>query len=525
MPKTKKIKINNILGGRSATAYLSGEQQFSGSVAIDPDYPLSSTYPKTSGIAFPTRYEKFSGVNVNDEVIAIVTTPKNTNIYVVLANGKLISYSSALGSETLIGTVSGNLAKGAWYYNNYIYISAGTDVSRYGPLDGTPSLTDSVWTGATLGTLTALTNTTYPTLRSVLIPNHWGCVHGDGSSYFLDFINGQGLVHRINTKKVTAEGDTNGTTVASAYNVLDLPFGFYPTAITSFSTDLAILAIQSPSATATRDKAALFLWDPTNTDTFYRGPIYLTDPLATAMQYINGKLYIFSGNGVDGVRVSVYAGGDTIKDVGFMEEGMPPLAGAVDSWGERVAWGAYATYPATCACVYTMGSKDARLPLGIHNVVKATSAGTTPFTTALKFIAPAAGSQPAFLVASNDGTGAQIDKTSSSATYAAVYDSPVIQVGATFKIKEIRIQFSVAVAANMTLTPQLVFDDDISGATSLTAINNTNYSGLRKVTYKSQELNSYGGINNLMIRLLWTGTVALPVKFPIEVELDVYADE
>src|SRR3990167_7695594 len=164
---------------------------------------------------------------------------------------------------------------GAEYYNNYIYLFTGTNVSRYGPLNNSPALAHNIWKGTTLGSLTALTNTTYPTLRGVTIPNHVSYVHGDGSMYFADFINGQGLIHRINTKKVTNEGDTNGTTVASAYNVLDLPFGFYPTAITNYSTATLIAGIYTVDTTINQGRSAFVLWDPTDTTSFYLGPVYL----------------------------------------------------------------------------------------------------------------------------------------------------------------------------------------------------------------------------------------------------------
>ena len=164
---TKTLKINQIFKGHSASQYFGADGTYNTSTAIDPDLPIVSTDVRTSGYIVPVGYSKFSGANVNAPVIRMITNPKNTLVYSVLTNGRLISYTSAFGSETLVGTVSGGVAKWAEYYNNYIYIFTGTDVSRYGPLNGAPSLVDGVWTGATLGSLTALTNTTYPSLRGV----------------------------------------------------------------------------------------------------------------------------------------------------------------------------------------------------------------------------------------------------------------------------------------------------------------------------------------------------------------------
>lgn len=523
----KTVSIRSILGGKSPTRYMGAEGQFPGSIAVDPDFPISSTDVLTSGMLVPTVYEKFSGANVTSSVIAIINNPKNTLTYVVTSGGRLISYSSSLGSETLIGTVTGSTASGAFYYNNYIYITgtnSGVDVARYGPLNNSPALTNGVWTGATLGSLTALTNTTYPTIRSVSIPNHWGCIHGDGSAYFLDFINGQGMIHRINTRRVTDEGDTNGTTVPSAYNVLDLPFGFYPVSIASYSTDLAILTMQTTDSTVSQGKAALFLWDPTNTDTFYRGPIYLPDPIATALLYANGVLYIFTGNAQDGMRMSAYSGGDTVEDVVFLEEGVPPFAGAVESMGNRVIWGGATTYPATTASVLSYGSKNPKLPKGAQNIIRTTSAGTTPIVTALKVVQQSSNVQPKPIVAWKDGTTQGVDKLSTSNTYASFIDLPLIPVGRKFKIIRIRIPVGAAITTNMTLTPT-VFIDDGSASTALNTINSTNYNGRRKVIYKAPDLASLGGHNNFYLRLAWTGTVQLPVLLPIEFDLEIYEDE
>lgn len=399
----------------------------------------------------------------------------------------------------------------------------GTDVSRYGPLDNSPSLTDGVWTGATLGSLTALTNTTYPTLRGLAIPNHWGCTHSDGSAYFLDFKNGQGLIHRINTRKVTNEGDTNGSTIPSAYNVLDLPFGFYPTAISSYSTDLAILAIQTTDSTINQGRAALFLWDPTNTDSFYR-QIALPDPIATALLYVNGSLNIWSGNAQNGVRVSKYIGGDSVADIAYQEEGVPPFAGAVDALGNRLVWGGYSTYPASSACVYALGSKTASLPVGLHNVVKTTSSGTTQNVTALKYVQQSSNVIPQLVVGWGDDSASGLDKRSTTATFGSTFYSEMVTVGKKFKVIKLRIPLGATVTTNMSVTPSIVVDDGTT-TSALTAITSSDFNGKRAIIYKAPNMLDVGGTNNFFIKLAFAGTVLLPVTLPIEVELTVYEDE
>lgn len=233
-------------------------------------------------------------------------------------------------------------------------------------------IADNVWKGATLGTQTALTNTKYPTFRSVDMPNHAGHTHSDGSLYFCDFKNGQGYIHRINTRTVTNEGDTNGTTVPSAYNALDLPFGFYPTDTTSYGTDIMIIGIYQTDTTTNQGRSAAVIWDPTNTSSFHTGPIPFSDPIASALLNVNGTIYIWTGNAQNGVRLSIYNGGVSVREIVFQEEGLPPYAGAVDSLGNRVVWGGFQTYPSNTSVVYGWGSKRADLPAGLHCVTSAT---------------------------------------------------------------------------------------------------------------------------------------------------------
>src|SRR5258708_35596495 len=157
-----KLRIDSILNGWSPAMYFNMKGTYNSSLAIDPDFPISSTDIRTSGLAVPIGYSKFSGVNVNAPIINIITNPKNTLTYVVLNNGRLISYNSALGVETLIAPAAGGTFSGGAYYNKYIYLlgtSTGPDVFRFCPFYGVPSLTDTVLTGAALGTPEALTKT------------------------------------------------------------------------------------------------------------------------------------------------------------------------------------------------------------------------------------------------------------------------------------------------------------------------------------------------------------------------------
>lgn len=399
MRKKSKVTVESILGGWSQTQYQAKKDTYQSSIAIDPDFPVNGT--RTSGMICPVVYDKFSGNNISSYPKWFVTNTKNEIVYAYMADGKFVSYDSSLGSETLIGTPSSGDGNGAAYYNNYIYLATPTDVSRYGPLNNTPSLTDNVWTGSTLGSQTALTNTTYPSLRNTPIPNHAMHVHVDNNLYMCDFINGQGMVHRINTKKGTYEGDTNDD---SGYSAIPnkLPFGYYPVDIESYGTDLVVLAIQATSSVVNQGKAALFFWDTTSTSFYRKLPI--PDPIATSVRNSNGILYIFSGNAVNGVRVSYYNGGDSIKDSIYLEEGTPPFAGAVDELGNRIVFGGWSSSPA-CACVYAYGSKKADLPETLHNVARPTAphyGGNNHTVTALKYVQQSSNIKPQLIIGWGD---------------------------------------------------------------------------------------------------------------------------
>ena len=512
------IKIESILGGIQPSLYFSAKDQYLDAVAVDPDLPVGDSdisAIKTSGVLIPTAYEDFTGANLTATPLWLLTNPKDTKIYTYLNNGRIISYTNAFASETLVGTAGTSSGNGFAYYNNYLYYASNTDIGRYGPLDGTPALDDDAWTSAVLGSQTALTDTTYPSLNGIEMPNHPMHVHVDNQLYVGDVVDGQGVIHAIKTTKTTNEGDTNDN---SQFNVLDLPFGFIPTDIESYGTDLVISAIQTTNSTITQGKAVLFFWDTTS-DSFYR-QVTLPDPYVTALLNNNGILYLWTGNNSDGVQLLAYLGGDTVKQIAFLEEGAPPYAGAVDAWGDRIVWGCDKTTPSTNASVYALGSKVSALSRGIHNIAKSKSGGANPAVYSVKYLEHASNKAPRLVIGWRDDSNQGIDKidTNNSETLASVWRSSIFRVGRRFTVKRIRFPLGKAVAANMTLTPK-IWIDDASASTTLTAINNTNYSASER--YINQYPNDVVGRNNFFLELNWTGTVPLPVSLPIEIEIEI----
>ncbi len=536
----QKIIISNIWDGISPSQYFAKEGSYLSGIGIDPDLPLSDGVgdKQTSGILRPSGYSTFSGTNINANPYWIITTPKNNNVYVYLNNGRLVSYDSNLSNETLVDTVPSSYGNGAVYYNNYIYLATGTDISRYGPLDGTPTLTNNVWTGSIFGNKPPLSNTSYPPIRgNGNIPNHAMHVHIDSKLYICDYdstssnsaTRGRGLIHWIRT---TFSGNEGAADDGSVYNALDLPVNFMPVDIESYGTDIVIAAIQSTNSNINQGRAALFFWDTIN-DSFYNH-VWLPDPLVTALLNHNGLLYVFSGpvsfgtNVSNGYRISLYLGGQTLKQVYLSETGSPPLAGAVESSGNRIVWGTFDqiptnTNPEYYAVVKALGSKRHDVPQGVHNIINSRASATLDdgIITSLKNVQQDSMSYPKFVVGWRSASGFGLDKQGTSYGIA-VWRSKMFNIGQKFIIRSIRLQLGTGIGANMSIVPKIYLDDFSSSSTKgLIEINNTNYSnGQRHIQYYPD----ISGDHNFCLELRWAGTALLPVLFPIILEIETYGD-
>lgn len=530
---TIHLRIDSILEGDSPSQYFGQSGQFISSTAIDPDFPINSSVIKPSGFIMPIGYAKFSTL-IDAPVASIINTPKDTKTWLILTNGKVITFDAVLGSETLFDTCAGNVASSGTYYNNYIYIfgtgAAVDDVSRIGPIDNSPTLANGFWKG-TLGKA-ALSNTSYPSLRGVSLPNHWGFVHGDNALYFTDFESktggsypGQGLLHKIHTTKTTAEGDTDDVTVPSQYGALRLPFGFYPTTLVNTSTNIMVIGIYSTDAVVEQGKAAFVVWDPTDVTSFFLGPVPLADSLATAALNNGGTIYVWTGSAAGGVRVSEYIGGQSTREICLQSDSMPPLAGAVETMGNRICWGGFSTNPDDVGCVWSWGSKDKRLPSGLHNIMRISSSATTPFVTAIKKVQQDSYKQQKLVVGWSANSTYGLDKYSASAVLGSKIRF-LFNLGQAFTIERVRTPFAGAMAVNTTIQPAIYFDD-LSSSPSLTmkTLNNANYPSKRKALYKSSQLKGYAGQNNFVLELAFTGTNSLGIALPILIDVDVKSDE
>jgi hypothetical protein len=505
------VIIDNVFGGLSPTEFFSTTPgQFQDSKAIDPDLPKDDSAIKTSGYLRPTSLAKFSASTVTGTPRWIVTNPKTENIYVYASDGKIHTVDSALTMGADVATLSTASGNGAAYYDNYAYFARNADVARYGPLNGSPSVTTTYWT-STLS-LTAPSNTTYPSINGVAIPNHAMHRHTDNKLYFCDVhANNYGILNYIKTSRTSVEGDTNDS---SAYNALDFGYGEYPTCLETYNTFLAVGLIEGTGTTTLQKPAKVSFWDTTSASFQQITSVELPDPLITAMRNVNGILYVFTGNASGGFRVLQFKGGYSYKEIYYSEEGGPPFQGAVDHFLNRLIWGGYVTRPSSNAIVYANGSKQGNIPMGVHKIYASTSAGSNQNVTACKYVLHSNNRQPGLIVGWKDGSSQGLDKIST--TYgAATFWSETFRLGRPFQILKVFTPLAQAVAANMTLVPK-IYVDDASSSTALTTINSTNYAASQRniVQYPS----SISGKHNFFLELVWSGTTLLTVALPIIIE-------
>lgn len=530
------ITIESILGGQGITTHFGQSGQMRASLGIDPSQPIddSDTAYSTiaSGLIRPSSSQKFSGATITSAPLWLVPNPKDALVYILDANGSAYTINAAFDTVTALndrGFLSSCLANGCEYYDNYIYFFKNTDVTRYGPLNGTASFAldanNSYWV-TTLGK-TALVNTAYPkTFKNNLqLPNHVACRHSDGRLYFTDVVGNLGTIHYIQTSKTTVEGDTNN---GSTYSAVTMGYGLWPTDIETYGTEIAIATIEV-SGNLKRDmRAKLAFWDTVATNINSQSWIEYPDSIISALKNIDGVLYIASGNiNARGFRICKFIGGQSFEEVFVSETGEPPLPGAIDGILHKILIGNHTNVPESDGCLYSIGAGKVS-PRDVFNVMRATGGTSSTNVTAvlladnneMGFDTPIIG----WTQAGDGSAGVShgLDKQGTQYNNApSVYWSQMFRIGQPFKITSIRIPLAQAVAANMTIVPKIYTDDGAGTTYTLTTIDNTNYPSKFNI---KQKLENATGEHNFWLELKWTGSVLATVGLPITIEYELLND-
>lgn len=472
----------------------------------------------------------------------MIPNPKDAKTYVYAANGSIYSLNNGLTSLTSVGdlndggTASGN---GCEYYDNYMYFARDTTVARYGPLNGIASFTDDYW-ASTLGK-TALSNTTYDATGGSALetPNHVLHRHSDGKLYIADVVGGQGTIHYIKTSKTTVEGDTDN---GSTYDALDLPFGYYPTAMASYGDFLVIGAVEMTGGIDFNKtgRARIIFWDTTSPTYNQIIDTEFSSTTISKIVNVNGTLFVFSGRpSGGGLSLYRYIGGNSLEEVAVIVECSLPLPGAVfhDTNSLYFAGGTYNFYSESSSRIYMY---DLRLN-ALHCIGGQANQTFQPYITSIAPSAGGYGDNATSLVYSGYGEGStfgiskqnfnfNLDAVGTSVSELdAEWISKPFNIGQPFKILKVRVPllYPDGLTADVDITPSFIIDANQS-TVDLTSINITNYAtraGKKSFSLKPPAGTVITGENSFRFRLKWNNGSVIPVDLPITIEYELLDDE
>jgi len=524
----RQIRIESILGGHAPITGFAGEGQFLSSLGIDPSSP-------SSGSTGAYRSSGFLVQNLSSEITSSLASPpmwfltsmKNGGeIFVYNYRGSVYTLNNAdtLTALSDAGAMSNSSGNGGAYYDNYMYFAKNTTIVRYGPLDGTPTFDEDYW--STTLSKTPLTDTQYPTTGEfdIELPNHVMLRHSDGRLYIADVVGNQGTLHYIQTTKTTTEGDTDN---GSKYDAVDFGFGLHPTAIESYGEYVVVALFEASkvgqSAPLQGGRVAkLAFWDTTSERPNFVIFREFPDAIITALKNVNGTLYITSGNGSVGFRLSKYVGGNVIEEVAYFEYGNSPLAGAIDGTANRLVFGTRTVDPENAATVYSYGLQNSAFGNGLFNIFgKASTLGQVTALTlthnngGLYTNGPTLG----WSESTSSGKITRVGGFSGAGTSGeSVFWSAIYRIGSPFKITKIRIPLTATLGTGQSVVPTLYFDNGNSSKT-LTTISSANF-GDDRISIVIRPVNATGD-SNFWLGFRWTGTSQCTIALPITIEYEL----
>lgn len=285
-----------------------------------------------------------------------------------------------------------------------------------------------------------------------------------------------------------------------ATGTLELPYGMHPVSLESFGSDIAVLAIQTTDDTVFQGEARLYLWD--RYDVSYYREIKLPYATATALLSHNGIPYLWGGDD-KGYSFAYYAGGDQVTEIFYIDDGKPPLSGAVAGENNRILWGSNATYPETAGTVLAWGSRNASLPRGLHTVAR------DPNNNQITSLAIGTISEQNIII----GSEGIIAKDGGELN--SMFRSKVINVGQNFTVNQITLPLSDIVDEDTEITLS-VFVDNETRSKEVITIDSSTYKENKVVIYPE-----FSGQNNFFIELKWSKTKRVSVLLPITIKISV----
>ncbi len=278
------------------------------------------------------------------------------------------------------------------------------------------------------------------------------------------------------------EGYSNQFSEAAA---LRLPKKFTPISTASYGSDVAIIAISNDKT------ASMFLWD-TFANSFQR-EIKLPFNIVTAIFSHNGTLYIWGGDD-NGYSLYAYAGGDTVQPITHIDNGLPPLQGAIDAIGNRLMWGSSQIYPEERGCVWAMGSRGGTG--GLHNIASTDS-------------------QVSSIIYKNELKIGADKFYTSGGDYDSVWRSEMLNFGRPFTLQKITIPLGEDLGENDEIHVNVLYDNEKSSYDKKIEMGD----------YENRNISIYPemvGIQNAIIEIKIKGETFIPVLFPISIDYELY---
>lgn len=293
-----------------------------------------------------------------------------------------------------------------------------------------------------------------------------------------------------------SQGEDLGTV---DFNTVRLPIDHYPTSLSNIGTDISILAIKSQDDTINQGYASMFLWD-TFDSTFYR-EIKLPFPNASALLTHNGFPFLWGGD-TRGYSFSLYRGGDQIDELYYVDDGLPPFAGAVHGENNRVLWGTNTTYPEVSGSIMAFGSRNGLLPKGVHNIAR------TPNNKQVTSFALATKGSNNIVIGSEDLLA------QSGGNANSVFRTNLYSIPRKFNVKSVAFTIAGGVTDNTDITITTYVDNETL-TKSVNVVNSDNYEiGTKKiVVYPDLQ-----GEANFFIELKWTASNT-PIQLPLKIQV------
>jgi len=544
MPKLIPIQIKSIFGGISPSALVGPEGFYQESYNIDPFLPSTapaSTYVKRGGLIRPGQpYTTFGSAQENLEGIVrhiIVPDTKITTQFIFyitdgVASSKILASNTtfvlqaqdeASVANTLPRNVS-TMGRGAAYFNNLlsstsanrnddvngaIYYKNGQQLGRYGPL------------GRNVVTFRDNWFTSDPPMYDGVSPMFWN--KWDGNLYIGNASTTLGIIGLISV--------SSSESTMSTISGFILPPNFEVNDIDNYGKYLLFAGHQTPSGETTvkTGEAGVFVWDTLSErwDDF----IPLPDARCTAIQKVNGVPYVFSGG--THTRISrLHPLESKYTEIELIPRNSPPPHGSTDASGELLVWTpnnnddaltlAIPDLTASRATVWSLGSTHPLFPKKLHNISRApiatASIGTSDAIGAIKFIQQIDSDVAPRMVFGFRHSGTLnafgLARVASAAANA-VYRSPLINRGRRFRIKKIHFLLDTAIGAATSTIATVINSNHGATSTTLTEINNTNFSGEREITLVTDVLIT----TDFFLELTWggSGTTIVGIIPPITI--------